>query len=126
MEMKSKATYGLPERRFEMAYVTVPKDLTKIKSKVMFNLTKDNYSVSARRWLSGYRYSLTKDSAGTTTAALCMVLAMLPMFLLAMYEKNGQPLEVIIRQFVEVKFLRPKERPYQTNNFYTALRGRSD
>ena len=31
------------------------------------------------------------------------------------------PLEVIIRQFVEVKFLRPKERPYQTNNFYTAL-----
>ena len=50
-----------------------------------------------------------------------MVLAMLPMFLLAMYEKNGQPLEVIIRQFVEVKFLRPKERPYQTNNFYTAL-----
>ena len=48
-------------------------------------------------------------------------LGMLPMFLLAMYEKNGQPLEVIIRQFVEVKFLRPKERPYQTNNFYTAL-----
>ena len=66
-------------------------------------------------------FFLTKDSAGTTTAALCMVLAMLPMFLLAMYEKNGQPLEVIIRQFVEVKFLRPKERPYQTNNFYTAL-----
>ena len=30
---------------------------------------------------------------------------------LAMYEKNGQPLEVIIRQFVEVKFLRPKEPP---------------
>ena len=52
---------------------------------------------------------------------MCMVLAMLPMFLLAMYEKNGQPLEVIIRQFVEVKFLRPKERPYQTNNFYAAL-----
>ena len=50
-----------------------------------------------------------------------MVLAMLPMFLLAIDEKNGQPLEVIIRQFVEVKFLRPKERPYQTNNFYTAL-----
>ena len=50
-----------------------------------------------------------------------MVLAMLPMFLFAMYEKNGQPLEIVIRQFVEVKFLRPKERPYQTNNFYAAL-----
>ena len=89
-----------------MAYVTVPKDLTKIKSKVMFNLTKRQ---------------LICFSAAVATAALCMVLAMLPMFLLAMYEKNGQPLEVIIRQFVEVKFLRPKERPYQTNNFYAAL-----
>jgi hypothetical protein len=120
--MKSKATYGLPERRFEMAYVTVPKDLTKIKSKVMFNLTKRQLLCFGAAVAIGLPlFFLTKDSAGTTTAALCMGLAMLPMFLLAMYEKNGQPLEVIIRQFVEVKFLRPKERPYQTNNFYTAL-----
>jgi len=46
---------------------------------------------------------------------------MLPCFLLAMYEKHGQPLEVILKQIIEVKFLRPKERPYQTNNFYDAL-----
>lgn len=105
-----------------MAYVTVPKDLTKIKSKVMFNLTKRQLLCFGAAVAIGLPpFFLTKDSAGTTTAALCMVLAMLPMFLLAMYEKNGQPLEVIIRQFVEVKFLRPKERPYQTNNFYTAL-----
>ena len=102
-----------------MAYVTVPKDLTKIKSKVMFNLTKRQLLCFGAAVAIGLPlFFLTKDSAGTTTAALCMVLAMLPMFLLAMYEKNGQPLEVIIRQFVEVKFLRPKERPYQTNNFY--------
>ena len=103
-----------------MAYVTVPKDLTKIKSKVMFNLTKRQLLCFGAAVAIGLPlFFLTKDSAGTTTAALCMVLAMLPMFLLAMYEKNGQPLEVIIRQFVEVKFLRPKERPYQTNNFYS-------
>ena len=97
-----------------MAYVTVPKDLTKIKSKVMFNLTKRQLLCFGAAVAIGLPlFFLTKDSAGTTTAALCMVLAM--------YEKNGQPLEVIIRQFVEVKFLRPKERPYQTNNFYAAL-----
>ena len=101
-----------------MAYVTVPKDLTKIKSKVMFNLTKRQLiCFSAAVAIGLPLFFLVKDSVGTTTAALCMV----PMFLLAMYEKNGQPLEVIIRQFVEVKFLRPKERPYQTNNFYAAL-----
>lgn len=105
-----------------MAYVTVPKDLTKVKSKVMFNLTKRQLVCFGAAVAIGLPlFFLTKDSAGTTTAALCMVLAMLPMFLFAMYEKNGQPLEIVIRQFVEVKFLRPKERPYQTNNFYAAL-----
>ena len=83
-----------------MAYVTVPKDLTKIKSKVMFNLTKRQLiCFSAAVAIGLPLFFLVKDSVGTTTAALCMVLAMLPMFLLAMYEKNGQPLEVIIRQF---------------------------
>ena len=93
-----------------------------IKSKVMFNLTKRQLiCFSAAVAIGLPLFFLVKGSVGTSAAALCMVLAMLPMFLLAMYEKNGQPLEVIIRQFVEVKFLRPKERPYQTNNFYAAL-----
>lgn len=58
---------------------------------------------------------------GNSTAALLMILTMLPAFLLALYEKNGQHLEVIIRNMVRVLFLRPKERPYRTNNFYAVL-----
>ena len=106
-----------------MAYVTVPKDLTKIKSKVMFNLTKRQLLCFGAAVAIGLPlfFLVQRTARERAAAALCMVLAMLPMFLLAMYEKNGQPLEVIIRQFVEVKFLRPKERPYQTNNFYAAL-----
>jgi len=105
-----------------MAYVTVPKDLTKIKSKVIFGLTKRQLiCFSAAAAIGLPLFFLVKDVAGTTAAALCMVLAMLPMFMFAMYEKHGQPLEVIIRQIIEVKFIRPKERPYQTNNFYDAL-----
>ena len=46
---------------------------------------------------------------------------MLPLFFLAIYEKDGQPMEVIAKHFIESKFLRPKIRPYQTNNFYVAL-----
>lgn len=38
-----------------------------------------------------------------------------------MYERNGEPLEVIAKHFIRTKFLLPKERPYQTNNFYAAL-----
>ena len=41
--------------------------------------------------------------------------------LFAMYEKNGQPLEVVIRNIYRVCFQRPKQRPYKTNNFYAVL-----
>lgn len=46
---------------------------------------------------------------------------MLPLFFLAMYEKDGQPLEVIARHFIQTKFVRPKVRPYRTNNYYDVL-----
>ena len=50
-----------------------------------------------------------------------MVFVMLPFFLLAMFERNGQPLEKVTRNMANVLFLRPRRRPYMTNNFYTAL-----
>ncbi len=36
-------------------------------------------------------------------------------------KKNGQPLEVVIRNIYRVCFQRPKQRPYKTNNFYAVL-----
>ena len=50
-----------------------------------------------------------------------MVFVMLPFFLLAMFERNGQPLEKVARNMANILFLRPRRRPYMTNNFYTAL-----
>ena len=50
-----------------------------------------------------------------------MMLVMLPFFMLAMYEKHGQPLEKIIGNILKVAVIRPKQRPYRTNNFYAVL-----
>lgn len=50
-----------------------------------------------------------------------MVFLMLPFFLLALYEKNGQPLEKVAWNMINVIFLRPKIRLYRINNFYSAL-----
>ena len=105
-----------------MAYVNVPKDLNKIKSKVLFNLTKRQLICFGVAALMGVPlFFLLKDSAGTTAAAMVMILVMLPGFLFGVYEKNGQPLEVVLRQIMESCFIRPKERPYQTDNAYAAL-----
>ena len=105
-----------------MAYVTVPKDLTKVKSKVVFGLTKRQLICFGGALLIGVPlFFLTKASLGTTTAALCMILVMLPFFLFAMYEKNGQPLEVFLGHLIQNKFIRRSVRIYQTNNLYSAL-----
>ena len=66
-------------------------------------------------------FFLTKEALGPTTAALCMMLVMLPFFLFAMYQRNGQPLEVFLGHLIQNKFIRPKTRIYQTNNLYSAL-----
>ena len=50
-----------------------------------------------------------------------MVFVMLPFFLLAMFEKSGQPLEKVAKNMANVLFLRPKQRPYMNDNFYDCL-----
>lgn len=105
-----------------MAYVTIPKDLSRIQSKVLFGLTKRQVICFGAAALVGVPlFFLAKVSLGTTTAALCMILVMLPFFLFAMYEKNGQPLEVFLGHLIQNKFIWPKVRIYQTNNLYSAL-----
>lgn len=93
-----------------MAYVTVPKDLTKVKSKVVFGLTKRQLICFGGALLIGVPlFFLIRGRVPTSAAALIMVFAMLPGFLLALYEKHGQPLEVVVRQIVECCFIQPKE-----------------
>ncbi len=75
-----------------MAYVTVPKDLTK--------------------------FFLTRDYLGITNAATGMVLLMVPAFLFGMYEKDGMPLEKILLNIITVRFRRPHVRRYETENLY--------
>lgn len=105
-----------------MAYVNVPMDLSRVKSKVVLNLSKRQaLCIGAGLLLGVPLFFLLRGSLGASGATLVMMLVMLPAFLLAMYEKNGQPLEVILLNILRVCIIRPKERPYQTNNFYAVL-----
>ena len=105
-----------------MAYVPVPKDLSTVKTKVMFNLTKRQLiCFGSGAAVAVPLFFLCKTFMNTTVAAILMILTLLPFMLMAMYEKNGQPLEKIVWNIVQVCFLRPKQRPYQTNNFYSVL-----
>ena len=69
-----------------MAFVPVPKDLTRVKTKVALNLTKRQIvCFSAAAALGVPTYILTKAYLGTSTSAVLMIVIMLPFFFFAMY-----------------------------------------
>lgn len=107
---------------FSLAYVSVPNDLSKIKTKVAFNLTKRQLLCFGAAAVVGIpTYLFTRTAIGNTGAMLLMIALMLPCFLIAMYERDGQPLEKVVRNIVRSKFLWPRTRPYLTQNFYAYL-----
>ena len=102
-----------------MPYVNVPNDLSKIKTKIAFNLTKRQlicFGIGAA--IGVPTYLLTRQAIGNTGALFAMLAIMLPAFLLAMYEKDGLPLEKVVKNIIRARFLRPGIRPYQTQNIY--------
>ena len=91
-----------------MPYVNVPNDLSKIKTKMAFNLTKRQLVCFGSAGAVGIpAYLLTRATLGNTGAMFLMLGIMLPAFLLAMYEKDGLPFEKVVRNIIRVKFLRP-------------------
>lgn len=105
-----------------MAYVSVPNDLSRIKSKLAFNLTKRQLICFGSAAVVGIpTYLLTRSAIGGTGAMFLMIALMLPFFFLAMYERDGQPFEKVVRNVARATFLWPRVRPYQTQNFYAYL-----
>ena len=107
-----------------MAFVSVPKDLTKVKNKVVLNLTKRQLICLVIAAAVGLPfYFLTREWIGTSNAATGMVILMLPAFMFAMYEKDGLPFEKVVRNIIRAKFLRPGIRAYRTENIYAPFAG---
>ena len=98
-----------------MPYVNVPNDLSKIKTKMAFNLTKRQLVCFGSAGAVGIpAYLLTRGTLGNTGAMFLMLGIMLPAFLLAMYEKDGLPFEKVVRNII---------RAYRTENIYAPFAG---
>ena len=103
-------------------YVNVPNDLSKVKTKMAFNLTRRQlvcFGIAAAVGVPSYL--LARGTLGNTGAMFLMLVVALPAFLLAMYEKDGLPLEKVARNIIRARFLRPGVRPYRTENLYAPL-----
>ena len=103
------------------SYVSVPRDLSRVKSKIVMGLTKRQIICFGSAALIGVpSYFLLRKLGNNTLAMMGMIVLMMPLFMLAMYEKNGQPFEVVVKNILRQQYLRPKTRPYRTNNAFAA------
>lgn len=121
-QMKLRYEKQLKRRKQSMAFVPVPKDLNRVKTKVMFNLTKRQlicFSIAAAVGVP--IFFLAKAHLDLSTAAMLMVVIMLPFIFFALYEKDGQPAEKYLYHIVQSMFIRDKVRPYRTNNLYAEI-----
>ena len=110
-----------------MPYVNVPNDLSKIKTKIAFNLTKRQlvcFGIGAAVGIPAYL--LTRSAIGNTGALFVMLGIMLPAFMMAMYERDGLPFEKVLRNMLNTCLLRSGVRPYKTQNMYTLFVGKED
>ena len=112
----------VPAQIYMAISVPVPKDLSRIKTKVALNLTKRQLICFGSAGAVGIPfYIFTKDFVGTQASSLMMVAIMLPFFFSAMYEKHGFPAEKILYLMIRQKFLVPGIRPYRSENLYRRL-----
>lgn len=106
-----------------MPYVTVPRDLSRVKAKVLFGLTRRQaICMGAAAVICIPLYLLTFSSLGGDTASLLAMIPAVPLMILGFYSsKDNVPLEKKIANYVWVRFILPRVRPYRTENIYKKL-----
>jgi len=102
-------------------YIPVQKDLSKIQPKLLLGLTKRQLICFGSAALIGVPfYFLTRDTLGNSVSVLLMIILMLPMFFMAMYQRDGMPAEKILL-YIARKTIWPAKRLYRTENMYDYL-----
>lgn len=77
-----------------MAYVKIPKDLTKVKTKVALNMTKRQLIGFSIAGLIGFPvYMLCKNFLSTDISMIVMSIVVLPVLFVTLYEKDNLPFE---------------------------------
>ena len=94
-----------------MAYVPIPKDLKKVKTKVAFNLTKRQLIGFSVAGLVGIPiYIFTRKYLPNDIAVILLIVSTLPIFFATLFEKDGLPFEKYFKHIYLHKFYQPMKR----------------
>ena len=103
-------------------FVSVPRDLSRVRDKIIFGLTKRQVICFLLAALVGVPlfFVTKKITENVSAATLVMMAIMMPFFFIALYEKDGMNCETILHHMIQWRFKRPRTRPYMTENYYDA------
>ncbi len=94
-----------------MAYVPIPKDLNRVKTKIAFNLTKRQligFSIAA---IVGFpTYLFARKLLPNDVAIIFMIIITLPIFFITLFEKDGIRFERYFKYIYQNRFYQPKIR----------------
>lgn len=94
-----------------MAYVQIPKDLSNVKTKVAFNLTKRQLIGFGVAGIIGIpTYLKTRDVLGNDLAVFLMIILTIPIFFVVFYEKDGLSSEKYLKYIYLHERYQPKVR----------------
>lgn len=99
-----------------MAYVPIPKDLKKVKTKVAFNLTKRQLIGFTIAGLIGIPiYLFMRKVVPNDIAVIFLIVSTLPIFFITLFEKDGLSFEKYFKCIYLHKFYQPQKRVRKTN-----------
>ena len=105
-----------------MVKVSIPKDFSRVEGKVFLNLTRRQVICFLPGIAVGLPlFFLTRAQLGLSGALLVMMVAMMPFVVAAFYKHNDEYFEKYIGHLINTMFVRNKDRPYKTDNFYQVL-----
>lgn len=94
-----------------MAYVPIPKDLNRVKTKVAFNLTKRQLIGFTLAGLIGIPvYLFMKKVVPNDIAVIFLIVSTLPIFFITLFEKDGLSFEKYFKYIYLHKFYQPQKR----------------
>ena len=94
-----------------MAYVPIPKDLNRVKTKVAFNLTKRQLIGFTLAGLVGIPvYLFMRKVVPNDIAIIFLIVSTLPIFFITLFEKDGLTFEKYFKNIYLHKFYQPQKR----------------
>ena len=109
-----------------MAYVNVPKDLTKVKTKVALNLTKRQLIGFTIAGLIGFPvYLMVKKVLPNDLSMLIMIGVSFPIIFATLYEKDGIYFEKYLKYIIDKK-RQTSKRIYKTECIYDIKKQRKE